>query len=596
MDMLFTIILPLLGGVAIFIYGMNLMSAGLEKLAGSKLEYILERLTRNLFTALLLGMLVTAVIQSSSATTVMVVGFVNARMMKLKQAVGVIMGANIGTCVTSLLLGLGDIDSKSGVLALIKPTSFAPVLLVIGVVLLMTAKRGFKRDLAGILLGFGILFTGMHLMEIAAAPLKDNEGFRNLFTMFTNPLLGIAVGALVTAIIQSSSASIGILQSFSSLGIIPFSAAAPIIMGQNIGTCATAMLSSIGANRNAKRAALVHLYFNLIGTGVFIALLYALHSIITLPFWNDSVNRTGIAMFHLVFNLVNTVVLLPFTGLLVKLAKLTLPSSEDKRAESSLLDERFLTTPSLALDRARATTVDMSLLAMDNYHSAVSLLWDYDEKKYRKLMENEALMDRYEVKIGQYLLKLNNHELSYEETRMVNELLRSVGDMERIGDYAVNVAEQAADKHSAFVGFSDSANRELVLITDAVEELLDITCQCYSQKDAELAANIEPLEQTVDMMTSELKERHIARLQQGRCTAETGALYLELLINLERIADHCSNLGVAVVQGYGLGHQGSIFDTHEYIRKLHAGGDKVYDRVYAQYTEKYVGAMEKITL
>lgn len=587
-------VLSLLGGIALFLFGMFVMSNGLEKMAGSKLERILESLTRNIFMSMLLGLAVTAVIQSSSATTVMVIGFVNARMMKLKQATGVIMGANIGTTVTSWILSLGDISSNMLILQLLKPKSLAPLLLLIGIILYMTSKRGFKHDLSTALLGFGVLFVGMTSMESAVSVLKESESLRNLLFMFNNPFFGIAAGALVTAIIQSSSASIGILQAISSTGALPFSAAIPIIAGQNIGTCVTAMLSSIGASRNAKRTALIHLYFNVIGVVVFLSLVYAANALVHLPFWNNDTTRLSIAIFHMSFNIFTTAMLLPFSNSLVKLSELTIPGSKGERDESDILDIRFLSTPAIALGCARDAVVEMSELALENYRQASVLIYDYDQKKRDLIDEREALIDRLEVRINQYLLRMDSRELSNTETRMINELLRSVGDMERIGDYTINIAEKAGDLSDYTLSFSEKAKRELTLILNAVSEIIEITDICYKQKDAQLANRVEPLEQTIDLLTQLLRDRHIARLQSEICSAETGAVYLELLINLERIADHCSNLALTIIQCYGMHQDATVFDAHEYVRRLHSGENESFRCIYGEYNEKYILLLENI--
>ncbi len=596
----FTNVITLLGGVALFLFGMSFMAGGLEKMSGGRLERILERMTSNVFKGVLLGTMVTALIQSSSATTVMVVGFVNAGIMKLAQTVGIIMGANIGTTATSLILGMNDIDSGFFLLRLLKPSSLAPIISVIGVMLYMFSSRGGKKNIAGqIFLGFGVLFFGMLTMETAVAPLKDIPEFADILMRFTNPLLGLLAGMLLTAIIQSSSASVGILQALSTTGAIPFSAAAPIILGQNIGTCVTALISGIGASKNAKRAALIHLYFNIIGTVIFLIGIYAVQAVFTLPFWDDIVNRSMIASFHLVFNIGSTLVLLPFSKGILWLATKSLRETgerEDEGPASGVLDERFLTSPSVALARAHDAVVHMGRLASLNFSDSVLLLENCDEKITERIKTRENDLDILEVAIEHYLLKLTDRELTDRENMLHMQLLHSTGDVERIGDYAINIAEAAQEKSKLGTSFSGSALKELKAISSAVEEILNLTIDSYIHDEVEEANRIEPIEQVIDLMTEMLKTRHIARLKKGNCQTEAGALFLELLINFERIADHCSNIALYVIQANISSGQAGFFDSHEYVRKLHQGKKDEYNRVFAEYESTYLEPLRKIEI
>ena len=579
-------VISLLGGVALFLFGMSNMSNGLETISSGRLERILERLTSNIFKGVLLGALVTAVIQSSSATTVMCVGFVNAGMMKLRQAVGVIMGANIGTTVTAMLLSLGDLSTDNFVLSLIKPASLGPIMALVGIVLYMFISSGRKRTVGQIFMGFGLLFIGMESMSAAVSGLRDVPAFQDLFLSFSNPLLGVAVGTLVTAIIQSSSASVGILQALSSTGLVTFNTAAPIIMGQNIGTCITAILSSIGASKTAKRTAMIHLSFNLIGSIFFLIVLYGGNALLHFPFWYDVLDRGGIANLHLLFNVVCTIVLLPFHSLLVKLVEHVVPGDAETR-EISVLDERFLSSPSLALEKSRDAVIQMGEFARDNYKLAVELLDHYDAKKLERLNETEHAIDKLEDLLDHYLVQLTDRALSAEESMMVSELLHTLSDYERIGDYVVNLSESAIALHTRGITFSDSAKQELNALTGAVGETLDKALACYSTRSRTTADQVEPLEEVVDLMQNELKNRHIERLKSGECTIELGTQYLELLINLERISDHCSNVALYIIRETSPKGDLVQTDTHAYLHNLHHGGDEDFDALFAQYRSKY---------
>lgn len=581
-----TNVISLLGAIATFLFGMTTMTDGLEKLSSGRLENILERLTSNVFKGVLLGALVTGLIQSSAATTVMCVGFVNAGIMKLEQTVGIIMGANIGTTVTAQLLSLGDISSDNPLLMLLKPTFLGPILAAVGILFYMFIKSGHKQTIGQIVLGLGLLFIGMKTMETAVAPLQAMPEFQEIFVAFSNPVLGVAVGALVTALIQSSSASVGILQAVSSTGIVSFNIAMPLIMGQNIGTCITALLSSIGASKNAKRTAALHLTFNLVGTALFLFVLYGGNALFHFPFWENVMNRSSIANMHLMFNLCCTIVLLPFHRQLVRLVERIIPG-EPESQEVSVLDERFLSSPSLALEKAREATIQMGEYAIHNYKRSVELLDHYDSKKLERLTETENSIDKIEDMLDNYLVRLTDRSLTSGESHAVSELLHALGDFERIGDYAVNLSECAVVLHDRGLSFSDSAREELNSMTGAVQEILDTTLECYRDRSRVRAFQVEPLEEVIDLMKETLKSRHIERLKNGECTIELGTQFLELLINLERISDHCSNVGFYILRETNPGNEASIIDSHEYLKVMHAGGSGNYDALYAQYKAKY---------
>ena len=577
-------VLTFVGGLAMFLYGMNVMGGGLEKMSGGKLEHILERLTSNKWKGLLLGMAVTAVIQSSSATTVMVVGFVNSGIMKLRQAIGIIMGANIGTTVTSWLLSLSGIEGDNFFIQLLKPTSFSPVLALIGIVLLMFSKSGKRKNLAFILLGFAVLMFGMDTMSTAVEGLKDVPEFRELFTLFSNPVLGVLAGAALTAIIQSSSASVGILQALSETGAITFGSAIPIILGQNIGTCVTAMLSSVGTTKNAKRAAVVHLYFNIIGTVVFMILFYSITAIVEIPFLDGAVTPFSIAIIHTIFNVVATLLLMPFTKLLEKLAYVTVHDgkAEDEH-EFQLLDERFLSTPSFAIDQCRTLAVKMAQLSKETLQLAIETLNNYTDEAAEKIIFNENKADEYEDKIGTYLVQLSSKDLTDKDSQSITVLLHCIGDFERISDHAVNILEASQEMHNKELHFSDKAKEELAVYVAAINEIITISFEAFANDDIKLAKTVEPLEEVIDNLRNELKKRHIKRLRKGKCTIELGFVLSDLLTNFERVADHCSNIAVCQIQ-----IQENSFDTHEYINELKKADDITFLTKFAQYSEKYV--------
>jgi len=587
-----TDVITLIGAIATFLFGMSTMTDGLEKLSSGRLEGILERLTSNVFKGVLLGALVTGLIQSSAATTVMCVGFVNAGIMKLPQTVGIIMGANIGTTVTAQLLRLGDISSDNVFLALLKPSILGPLLAAVGIVLFMFLKGSSRRQIVGqILLGLGLLFIGMKTMENAVSGLQELPAFRELFVAFSNPLLGILVGAAVTALIQSSSASMGILQAVSSTGVVSFHIAIPLIMGQNIGTCITALLSAIGASKNAKRTAMVHLLFNIIGTLFFLVVLYAGNALFHFPFWGGVMNRGSIANLHLGFNVACTLLLLPFNRVLVKIVE-TLVPGDTGTIDINPLDERFLSSPAVALEHARAAVINMGTMARDNYRLAVELLSDYDDKKLERLHETESAIDKLENMLDSYLVKLTDRALTQSESNLVSELLHTLTNFERIGDYSVNLSESATALHSRDIAFSPVASRELRYLTDAVGKAVDTTLACYAGRDHALSMQVEPLEEVVDLMEDTLKNRHIERLKSGACTIELGTQFLELLINLERISDHCSNVAMLILRSTTPAKE-NLPDNHTYLKYLHSGASAEFEKLFAQYQEQYYAPIRK---
>ena len=580
-------IVAMFGAIATFLFGMSTMTDGLEKLSSGRLEHILERLTSNVFKGVLLGAVVTGLIQSSAATTVMCVGFVNAGIMKLEQTVGIIMGANIGTTVTAQLLRLGDIDADNIVMMFLQPSFLGPILAVVGIIFYMFIKGGHKRIVGQIVLGLGLLFIGMNTMSSAVEPLKDLPEFQSVFTAFSNPLLGVAVGAAVTALLQSSSASMGILQAISTTGVVSFNIAMPLIMGQNIGTCITALISSVGASKNAKRTAMIHLFFNIIGSVFFLVVLYAGNALFRFPFWENTMDMGSIANLHLAFNIACTALLLPFHRQLVKVVKAVVPGDAEER-ELSVLDDRFLSSPSLALERAHDAVVQMSEFARDNYRLAVELIWKFDAKKLERLNETEVALDKLEGLLDNYLVKLTDRALTAEESTRVSELLHTLSDFERIGDYAVNVSESAVVLHDRNITFSPQARAELERLTAAVGETLDKTVACYQSRQRTLAVQVEPLEEVVDLIAATLKNRHVERLKAGECTIELGTQFLELLINLERMSDHCSNVALHILRQTSSPDDKVRIDSHAYMHELHHGGfNQEFDDLFQEYRTKY---------
>ncbi len=580
-------IVQMIGGLALFIYGMTTMGKGLERAGGSKLEKTLEKMTGNVFTALIMGMVVTMVIQSSSATTVMVVGFVNAGIMTLKQSVGVILGANIGTTVTAQILRLsGGEGSGNLFMDLLKPKNLAYIIVLVGVIIMMLAKKRRTRDIADIFTGFGILFIGMAVMEGAVAPLADLPQFADLFAAISNPVLGVVVGAGVTAIIQSSSASVGILQALSTTGAITYSAAIPIILGQNIGTCITAFLSSLGGSKNARRTAMVHFYFNLIGSIAFLVAIYAVQYAVGFSFWENPIDKGGIANFHTLFNVTCTLLFLPFTGLLVKLARWSVPTGETQEDPLAKLEPRFLTTPALALDQAQRCIADMGEAAKSNFHLAVDPMFGGSAASEEIFREHEAFLDRAEVEIGRYLTTMHNVR-SVDQRRQSAEMMHSLSDFEKIGDYAQNIFDRADEFRQAGLSFSATAMNELHAMTDAVSEVLDMTVEAYVTQSVSLARSVEPLEEVVDTMKEQLKSRHIERLGEGGCTMQTGIHFLDIVHDLEKISDHCSNIAIYTIQ---LVEGAEEFDTHAYAKAEFKSGPQ-FESKLKFYQSKYLSRL-----
>lgn len=583
-------VLSLIGGLAIFLYGMDLLGEGLTGASGGKLEKILEKLTSNPLKAVLLGAGVTAVIQSSSATTVMVVGFVNSGIMKLSQAVGVIMGANIGTTITSWILSLTGIESSNIFISLLKPTSFLPVLAAVGIVFLMFLKKESLKNPGKIMIGFALLMYGMDAMSSSVAPLAEVPQFASILTAFSNPVLGMLAGMLFTAIIQSSSASVGILQALCSTGILSYATALPIIMGQNIGTCVTALLSSIGATKNGKRAAIIHLYFNVIGTVTFMIVFYALNAVIHFSFLNLTAQEFGIAVIHTAFNIITTAYLLPLRKVLEKLAYATIKLDDDEKRimdnrsgnEFALLDDRFLEAPSLAVEHCKQVINKMADISRESLFISMSLIGGYDEEQALRVGELETRADKYEDALGTYIMKISTKNLKKEDSEMLNVMLHCIGDFERISDYACNLCDSARELQQKNMQFSPKAETELDILSSAVREAVDISFDAFKSNNKKEADKVEPLEELIDTLSVELKARHIRRLREGKCTIELGFAHSDILNNLERVADHCSNIAVDVIQSDQL-----EFDAHEYLDRIKNKDNQQFARDYKAYKEKY---------
>lgn len=582
-------VLAMVGGLALFLYGMHIMGEGLSKASGGRLETLLEKLTNNRIKAVLVGAGVTALIQSSSATTVMVVGFVNSGIMKLSQAVGIIMGANIGTTATSWLLSLASIEGSSFFVQLLKPANFSPILAVIGVLLIMFSKNEKKKDLALILVGFAILMTGMEGMSEAVEPLKEVPEFTNILTMFSNPLLGLLAGAVLTAVIQSSSASVGILQALCVTGAISFSSALPIIMGQNIGTCVTAMISSVGGSKNARRTALVHLYFNLIGTIIFMAAFYALNAVLHFPFMEGAIDASGIATIHTTFNVFATAILLPFGKGLEKLAYLTVPEDRKQETKSEveqtlgMLDIRFVDTPALALAKAKDVTNKMAEEVYESLKIAMNLVEVYDEEAANKVVEMEENVDRYEDGLNSYLLKISSKDLSEKDSHNVTVMLHCINDFERISDHAINIKEYAENKFKRGLDFSEKAKNELEIFSGAIREIMSMTVEMFVQDDVNMAKQVEPLEEVIDDLSVEMRARHVSRLRKGKCTVDMGFILQDLTTSYERVADHCSNVAIYVMQ-----EDYVDIDTHERMEQIKHSGDINFEGQKMYYRNKYM--------
>ncbi len=578
--MSFMNIATLFGGLAFFLYGMNVMGNALEKSAGNQLKTILGKLTSNKFKGFLLGLAVTAVIQSSSATTVMVVGFVNSGIMQLTQAVGVIMGANLGTSVTAWVLSLTGIESDNFWISLCKPATFTPILALIGIILNMFSKKEKRKDIGVILLGFAVLMFGMEIMSDAVEPLTELEWFKNALVMFSNPVLGMLMGAVVTAVIQSSSASVGILQALTMTGSINYMTAVPIIMGQNIGTCISAIISCAGANKNAKRAAFIHLYFNVIATVILLTAFYTVTSFVEIPILETAANPLGIAVVHTGFKIAALAILFPASNLLVKLANLTVKDKgEDEK--TMLLDERLFSTPAVAVEQSRKVTATMAQLSMKTLIDAMQMLSSYDEKTAESVRKGEKKADTYEDTIGDYLVKLSTHNLSDSDSRELTMQLHLIGDLERLSDHALNILESAEELKEKKMSFSGKAQKEMQNIVAATTRILELSINAFVNNDLESAKLVEPLEQVIDVLKEDMKHGHIERLRQKECTIEQGFVFNDLITNLERVSDHCSNIAACVIE---TAH--ARFDMHKFVRSLKKNSEE-FDANYNKFLCEY---------
>lgn len=576
-------IFTLCGGLAFFLYGMSVMSSGLEKIAGGRLEKMLKLLTSNQLKALLLGAGITMAIQSSSAVTVMLVGLVNSGIMELGQTIGVIMGSNVGTTITAWILSLSGIQSDHFFLQLLKPESFSPIVAFIGVLMMMTAKSDRKKSIGTTMLGFAVLMYGMQLMSSAMEPLKEMPQFTHILTAFNNPLIGIIFGAAFTGIIQSSSASVGVLQALSLTGGVTYGIAIPIIMGQNIGTCVSAVLSSIGVGTNAKKVSVVHILFNVIGTLIFLSFFYIGNLIFKFEFLTNSINPVGIAFCHTFFNIVTTALLLPFAKLLEKMANMIVKEHFDEDEEPVFLDERLLLTPSFAIGECKAIANRMAEMVMKNFFRALLTVNKFSEKRREKILRKEPRIDLYEDKLGTFLVKLSNKDITEQDSNEISQLLYSIGDLERIGDHAVNILKVSVEMYEKKIEFSKEAQEELQVITSALSEIMTLTMESFYVNDGEKAKKVEPLEQVIDILVTNAKNRHIERLQNGQCTLELGFILTELLNNIERASDHCSNIAVAIIQLHE-----SNFNKHQYLNQLKAFEEKEFENNFESYKEKYI--------
>ena len=580
--MKFTDVIALFGGLAFFLYGMDVLSSGLERMAGGKLERALKAITSNRLKCLLLGLGITAAIQSSSAVTVMLVGLVNSGIMTLRQSIGVIMGSNIGTTMTAWILTLAGVESDNLWISLLNPENFSLIFAFIGVVMIMVCKDTKKKDIGNILAGFAVLMYGMKLMSNAVEPLSNSEGFTNLLLAFKNPILGVLVGLFITAVIQSSSASVGILQALAMTGAVSYGAAIPIIMGQNIGTCVTALISSFGVGRNAKKVAVVHIAFNVIGTVICLTIYCILDAIFNFAFADLSVDQVGIAVIHTSFNVFTTAILLPFSGMLEKFANKILPEiPEKKKTSSKFLDRRLLATPSIAISECDNLATNMAAIAMKTLRRSISLIHNYDKKIADKIVSSEDTLDKYEDELGTYLVQLSPEKLSDSDSLRVSKILHAIGDFERLGDHAVNLMKAAQEMHDKGISFSPAGQKELAILIDAISEILDITEEAYTKSDVRLAMRVEPLEQTIDVLVMTVKDNHVKRLQSGECSILPGFVLSDILNNLERISDHCSNIAVAVIE---LAHHS--FDTHKYLSGIRSENQEYRD-AFDAFSAKY---------
>ncbi len=592
---LFSLIAGLVGGLALFLYGMNVMSGGLTKTAGGKLETVLSTVTKHPVIAYLFGVGVTALVQSSSASTVMVVGLVNSGIMSLKEAVNVILGANLGTTFTAWLLSLNAISSDNFLINLLKPTSFTPFLAIIGIVLYMFSKNDKKNNIGLILIGFAVLMFGMSMMSDAVSPLEDNKGFQSILMTFSNPIIGFLVGVLFTMVIQSSAGTIGVMQALSASVHITYSIALPVVVGAEVGTCITAILSSLGANKNGKRTALMHLYFNVIKAVSFMIIFYTIHSIVGFAFMYQQAGMVGIASIHTLINLVATPLMLPFSGLLVKMAYATIPIDEKEREEQeemqgiTKLDPLFLSNPPFALEQSKQVAIDMANFTRDSLEKAITLFENYDPELGDEVRRIEEKVDRYEDQLGTYLMQINNHHLAEKDSRTLSIILHCITDFERISDHALNIAQTARTMNEKNERFSSKAKEELKIFSSAVREIVELSFQAFSNQDLTLAKSVEPLEEVIDGINMEVKRRHVRRLRKGKCTIDVGFILSDLGTDYERIADHCSNIAVCILEV-----SEGMFDTHEYLEHLKAEKNHEFEIAVDHYERKYrLPAMKK---
>ena len=579
-------ICTLCGGLVFFLFGMHVMSQSLEKIAGGKLEATLKKMTSNPFKSLALGAGITIAVQSSSAMTVMLVGLVNSGIMQLEQTVGVIMGSNIGTTLTAWLLSTAGIKSDNVLISMLKPENFAPIVALIGIIMIMMSKKKKRQDIGTIMVGFAVLMFGMELMKDAVSPLAEMEGFSKLLVAFKNPLLSVLFGAVFTGIIQSSAASVGILQALSLTGTISYRMAIPIIMGQNIGTCVTALISSIGVNKNAKRVTVVHMSFNIIGTVVCLAVFYGLDTAIHFSFVDRPIGAVEIAAVHSIFNIVTTLILLPFSNQLVKLAKKLIPDSKEAEV-SVLLDKRLIATPPLAVSQCREKTVDMALGAKEALHEALQAMFDYTDKAVLSVEEKEQLLDEMEDQLSTFLLELSSVSLTDSDSRIVTELLHCISDFERISDHAINMIETGQEMKQSGQEFSANAKADFATLFAALTEISEMTVKAFSSEDTSIAFNVEPLEEVIDDLTKTIRDKHIARLRKGECSPELGVYLSDLLINCERVSDHCSNIAVSIIQ-----ISKSNMNSHDYLSGLKAERSPEFIESYTAYGRKYRLAAE----
>lgn len=570
------------GGLAFFLYGMNVMSTGLERMAGGKLEKMLRSMTDSIFKCLALGAGITIAIQSSSATTVMLVGLVNSGIMTIEQSVGIIMGSNVGTTLTAWLLSLVGVESSNFFLRMLKPENFSLIFALIGVVLIMTSKRQKKKSIGSILVGFAVLMYGMKLMSDAVAPLADMPEFSSILTAFNNPIIGVVIGALVTGIIQSSAASVGILQALALTGSITYGMAVPIIMGQNIGTCVTSLISSIGVNKNAKKVSIIHISFNLIGTAIFMIIYIVIGKTLNLAIINNPINAFGIALVHSIFNIGTTVILVPFNKLLVSIANFIMRNDSQEEEEAIILDERLLATPSIAISEANVAANDMARLSKSELILALDSLIKYDDDKAEEIIALENRLDSYEDAVGTYMVRLNGSELSEADSLESNKILYAIGDFERLGDHGVNIMYSMRKAIDLSLDFTDDAKEEITVLVDAVKEIVYLAIKAYTSNSIESAVRVEPLEQVIDQIVLTMKARHMERLKEGRCSIDMGFILQDVLLNCSRISDHCSNIAAAVIEIY----ERHSYDTHKYLNTVKAGNSR-FDDLYEEYSDKY---------